>query len=134
MLLNLSNHPSSTWPPEQIKAAEEQYEQIKDINFPEIDPALEPDEIFALACEYEVKCLEILRNAPEYEFHTVHIMGELTFCYTLVHLLQAEDVVCIASTTTRKNQTLPDGQPKVHFNFQRFREYPNLAPKKWRAP
>lgn len=38
MLLNLSNHPSSLWCDEQIKAAETLFGEIVDLPFPQVDP------------------------------------------------------------------------------------------------
>jgi hypothetical protein len=54
MLLNLSNHPSVNWSPEQRAAAERQFGGVADLAFPHIDPT---------ATTAEVK--KILKNPQE---------------------------------------------------------------------
>lgn len=40
MLLNLSNHPSSYWPDNQMEWAINIYGKVKDLPFPHVDPNL----------------------------------------------------------------------------------------------
>jgi hypothetical protein len=54
---------------------------------------------------------------------TIHIMGEQTFLYSMLHRLQDAGYCCIASTTKRNSEELPDGSHKVTFIFAKFREY-----------
>jgi hypothetical protein len=56
MLLNLSNHTSIKWSVPQKQAAEERFGEIRDLDFPAIDPAADLNNIVALAHEYVQKC------------------------------------------------------------------------------
>lgn len=116
--LNLSNHPSSNWSEEQLAAAQE-YGEIKDLHFPNIDENLDDEGIDALADEY----LEKIKTESGSEPCTVHIMGEMTFTYALVNKLKAEGYTCVASTSWRDVEIMPDGSKQVKFHFCRFRKY-----------
>ena len=116
MLLNLSNHPSSTWPEKQIKLANELYGAIQDMSFPQIDPKIDEAGIHSLASEYLQKTLALKPKA-------VHLMGELTFTFELVQLLKNHGINVVASTTNRSTVDLPDGTKNVKFEFIRFRNY-----------
>lgn len=115
MLLNLSNHPSSAWLDNQKQTALDQYEEIIDWAFPQINPNWSADEIDQLAEEYEEKIKTINPVA-------VHIMGEMTFCYNLINRLKQNGIACIASTTNRKT-TEKNGVKNSIFEFVRFRKY-----------
>lgn len=128
MLINLSNHPSSTWPDNQL-AATEKYGGVADLAFPSIDPHAETWQIQELAERYEIK-LRKLRAKGSFDRFAVHLMGELTFCFALVVRLQKYGIVCVASTTTRITTNLTDGTKTSRFEFVRFREYPCLNPSK----
>ncbi len=121
MLINLSNHPSKQWSKLQTDEAVNEYGKILDLPFPAINPSAKPEEIKELAKYYFNKCLDILKKSRENN-NVVHIMGELTFCFALVNLLQAQDISCISSTSARN--VVQNGSKKiVEFNFVQFREY-----------
>lgn len=124
MLLNLSNHPSSSWSAAQINAAQENYETILDWTFPMIDPHWTSSEVEELATQYAEN---IAKLDPQPQ--AIHLMGEMTFCCTLVQLLQTQGIRCIASTTRRQVQEKAPGQKEVLFEFVQFREYPLLQAK-----
>lgn len=115
MLLNLSNHPSSKWTPAQLSAAIEQYGSVEDWPFPNIAPEATVDDIRLLAEQYTDK---IRRADPM----AVHLMGEMTFTFRLVTMLQAVGIPCIASTTHRTVEER-DGKKIVLFEFVQFRHY-----------
>ena len=117
-IINLSNHPSSNWNEEQQAAARE-YGEIKDLPFPNIDENLDEKGIDILTNEY----LEMIRELSGGKPCAIHIMGEMTFTHTLVNKLKAEGYTCIASTTKRDVELLPDGSKQVKFHFCRFRKY-----------
>ncbi len=94
MLLNLSNHPSHKWTPEQQQAAREQYCDITDIPFPNIPPEATEEELGQLVEAYVEK---IKGRQPA----AVHLMGEMTFTYRLVQRLKEAGIPCVASTTHR---------------------------------
>jgi hypothetical protein len=116
MLLNLSNHPSARWAAEQFNKAQEEYERVEDLPFPHIDPALTTEEVQSLAADYFQR---VLATQPA----AVHLMGEMTFTHALVQKLKAAGIPCVASTTQRRTEELPDGSKKVHFQFVQFRAY-----------
>jgi hypothetical protein len=118
MLLNLSNHPSSAWSPEQRKAAIEQFEQVEDMPFPNIDPHATSEEVEQLAEQYA----RTLHSQYIYDLTTLHIMGEMTFTYALLKALK-ESFDCVASTTERTVLEEADGRKTVQFQFIQFRRY-----------
>ncbi|MBX2929803.1 MAG: CRISPR-associated protein [Saprospiraceae bacterium] len=115
MLLNLSNHPSPTWPEAQMQTAVERYGSVQDMPFPNIPPDATADEVRMLAEQYEAKIRQLDPAA-------VHLMGEMTFTFALVNRLQAIGIPCIASTTERIAEER-GGQKIVTFRFVRFRNY-----------
>lgn len=123
MLLNLTNHPSKNWDEKQIEMAESRFGNIVDIPFPQVDPKADETEINDLANHYYDKCLKLLAASKD-KNNALHIMGELTFCFSVVNKLQKKGIRCIASTTRRK--TLQNGNLRTsEFTFSRFREYQN---------
>lgn len=118
VLINLSNHPSTDWTETQLAAAGK-YGEIRDLPFPQIDPTLSPKQINELATQY---LLQVQTIAPPQEA-VVHIMGELTLCYQLVHRLKSLGYTCLASTSERKVKDLGNGKKEVTFEFVQFREY-----------
>lgn len=120
MLLNLSNHPSNLWTEVQKQQANKLFGEIVDMPFPAIDPAGDESYIEQLANEYLQKILLLRHQHPSL---TVHLMGELTFCFAMVQLLKSYNIPCVASTTTRK-VVITDNNKKIsEFIFVRFRYY-----------
>ncbi len=123
MLINLSNHPSSSWQKEQIQKAEKLYGKVVDMPFPQVDPSGDESYIVSLAETYLQKCLKIFDKNPDKEIRAVHIMGELNLCFAIVKLLQQHEIMCIASTTKRAAFTVENGDKVSAFSFVRFRKY-----------
>lgn len=125
MLINLTNHPSESWSEKQRAAAHEQYGEIKDIPFPDIDPTIGKKEVFDIAADYFIKISHIYGDLPEAEKErfAVHVQGEHTFVYNLIEHLGILNFTCIASTSRRIKKDLGNGQSRQHFEFVRFREY-----------
>ena len=119
LLINLSNHPSAGWGARQREAAE-MYGEIEDMDFPAIPPVPGEREITDLAEEYVARIAE----RAETRDVTVHIMGEMTFCYAVITRLQPLGIPCIASTTRRQVTETADGVKEVRFDFETFRKYP----------
>jgi len=118
IFINLSNHPSSSWTEAQkLEAAG--YGEIRDWPFPVIPPEIDSDAVEAMAESYLQKILELSGTAVV----TIHLMGELTFCYKLINLLQENKVKVVASTTKRNVAEFENGVKQSSFIFQRFREY-----------
>ncbi|MCF0185165.1 MAG: CRISPR-associated protein [Bacteroidaceae bacterium] len=118
MFINLTNHPSHQWAPEQLTAATV-YGAVVDIPFPSIAPNADEQVIQSLVNEYETRVL----NMAGESLPTVHLMGEMNFTHALVKRLQSRGIVCVASTTERRTEELPDGVKQNKFQFVRFRRY-----------
>lgn len=116
MFINLTNHPSSGWSEEQLKTAQE-YGEIVDFSFPNIEPFFTSQDIKELA-DITIEGIMSLDNHP-----VVHIMGEMTFTYAVVSRLKAQGIICVASTTERLVKMMPDGKKVSEFKFVQFREY-----------
>lgn len=119
LLINLSNHPSTGWGARQREAAE-MYGEIEDMDFPAIPPEAGEREITDLAEEYVAR----IEERAETRDVTVHIMGEMTFCYAVITRLQPLGIPCLASTTRRQVTETADGVKEVRFDFETFRRYP----------
>lgn len=126
MFINLTNHPSSGWSEEQLKAAEA-YGEIRDITFPQVDEKASESEIKSLADNYVTEILSM----GEAQDIVVHIMGEQTFCYALIAKLQKKGVRCLASCTKHDSYTNEKGEKVSNFHFTRFREYAPPRALRW---
>jgi len=115
MLLNLSNHPSPTWPANQMAAAREQFGEVEDLPFPAIGPDWTTEQVQQLAAEYFDK---VVQRRPA----AVHLMGEMAFTFALVQQLKAAGIPCLASTS-RRDVREEGGQKIVQFQFVQFRPY-----------
>ncbi len=118
MLLNLSNHPSSAWSPEQLRAATEQFGGVIDVPFPNIDPKATSREVRDLVEDYIEIALENHGNIKH-----IHIMGEMTFVHRFVARVLPDGIKCYASTTERTVLEEADGRKTVQFQFIQFRQY-----------
>jgi len=116
LLLNLSNHPFDKWLPKQKEMAMKRWGRVEDIAFPHIPPAASEEELDELVEVYTQKILNLKPTAA-------HVMGEMTFVYRMVNRLQKLGISCVASTTNRKVEFLPDGTKKSIFEFVNFRKY-----------
>lgn len=116
MLLNLSNHPSSQWSKAQIVAAEE-YGDIIDLPFPNIDPWASEADIAVLADSF----FQHIKSIGAVESTTIHLMGEFSFTYALLYRLRQEGYDCVVSTSVR-NVVMKDSVKEVIFDFVRFRK------------
>lgn len=115
MLINLSNHPFSAWPENQQQTAIRQYAEVVDLPFPHIDADADHDQVLMLAENY----LSQIRKMPP---ATVHLMGELTFCFILADLLRKVGIACVASTT-RREVVMHHNVKTAVFDFVKFRPY-----------
>ena len=127
MLINLSNHPSANWSDEQKKAAIEQYNEIVDIAFPQIEPAASIEDVLQLVEQYVEKIIETIGyvNVHTFDYYSnaVHVMGEMTFTYNVLRELDRKGIDCVASTTERQVIVEQNGQKTSVFKFVQFRPY-----------
>lgn len=119
MFINISNHPSDKWLPEQLLAARG---EIIDFPFPVIDP-------YANAGQVREKAHDVLRDiavrkgVATWDDVVAHVMGEQGFCFVLVGLLKERGATVVHSTTVRATVEHPDGSKTAQFRFVQFREY-----------
>lgn len=118
LFVNFTNHPSNKWGASQIEAANK-YGTIVDIPFPAIPDEASHEDIQSLAALHLKSIDQIAQGAS----CTIHIMGEMTFTYAMVNLLKSHGYPCVASTSKRIVEELPDGSKNVKFEFCQFREY-----------
>lgn len=118
LLINISNHPHNLWNEKQLRSAEK-YGDIVELPFPDIHPLCNEEDIEQLSDEYNER-VKAMGSAAQL---TVHLMGEMTFCYSLLRKLQQRGIRCIASCAHRNVTETSDGVKQVVFNFERFREY-----------
>lgn len=111
MLINLTNHPSAKWKPQQLDEAKRLFGFITDLPFPGIDPSGDEQYIAALADEYLDKILSLANGRQA----TIHLMGEMNFTVALINRLRKQSIPCVASTTQRIEER--------EFQFVRFRQY-----------
>jgi hypothetical protein len=116
MLVNLTNHPSASWGEIQKNTAIKLYGSIVDIPFPHINPMADEIDIKHEAKKYLEQILNLKPNA-------VHVMGEMNFTFQMVYFLMQQGIECVASTTKRIVEDLPDGSQKSQFEFISFRKY-----------
>lgn len=118
--VNFSNHPSTRWSEDQLKAARE-YGDVFDVPFPTVPASATADEVLSLAA---VQAVTILALRPD----IVLVQGEMTTVFAVVSELQAAGIHCCAACSDRlsEERVLPDvTTEKVStFKFIQFREYP----------
>ncbi len=117
LFINFSNHPSSAWSEQQLQAAN-QFGQVVDLPFPQVDPAMTGEQVKSLAGE----CVSTILGMGATDDLTVHVMGEMTVIFHVVTALKTHGVRCVASTTERM-VTEADGKKITEFHFVQFREY-----------
>ena len=119
MFINLSNHPSAAWDPNQMIAAEK-YGKVVDLRFPDVSPESGSREIDLLVDEY-------LSEIMEYDDPVVMVQGEFVFTYRMVTALKARGIKAVAATTGRvaEEERRPDGTviKTSKYKFSQFREY-----------
>jgi hypothetical protein len=122
MLINLSNHPSANWSAEQTGIAIKQFGEIQDLPFPAVDPTGNNMYLEQLAEDYLNIIVKKYFSVP---LPTIHIMGEMTFTYSMVRLLQNYGFTCVSSTTERIAKE-ENGLKTSEFRFIKFRPYSNF--------
>lgn len=121
MLINLTNHPSGQWGDYQYNEAVRQFGGVIDLEFPYIPPSADENYIAETAKNCLQKCEEILAACKE-QINAVHIMGEFTFVFQMILLLQKNNILCVASTSERISYEENERKITI-FEFQKFRRY-----------
>ena len=125
ILINLSNHPISTWTQEQRAAAAVLGQPIDlEGGMPPVGPDSDTAAVSALANEIVQKALAAHPTAAA-------VFGETVLTSVLVARLQARGLRCYAPTTERNVEEQQSGENQVErrstFRFRQWREYPSLA-------
>ena len=117
IFINLTNHPIEKWDDKQRKEASV-YGNLMNMQFPTIEPEATTDDVRELANHFvhEIKVINATHDV------TVHIMGEMTFTFSVVEQLKALGIRCLASTTKRNVEEI-NGQKISTFEFVQFRDY-----------
>ena len=110
---NISNHTSSRWSSDQLKAAGG---QITDLPFPNIPPHASLEEVESMAMEFATQVPTKTKAM---------IAGEPTFSAALVKALQEKGCLCLVACSERNVVENEDGSKTVKFHFIQFREWPS---------
>lgn len=117
--INYTNHPSVNWSEAQRQAAQI-YGEIMDMDFPEIEPQWDEEQVASLACQ---QAEEIIAQKPV----AVLVQGEFTFSYMLISLLLQADIKVLAACSQRCTESvINEKQETIRrsvFKFVRFRQY-----------
>jgi len=116
-LINISNHPSSSWSPEQRA----DWDEIFDLPFPAVPPEWDTRQVISLAVELGQKVCELSSDLPRGEFPCVMVQGEFSLCTILYEIFRGEWRF-FSPTSERLVEELPDGRKIVTFRFVRWRE------------
>jgi len=125
LFINLSNHPSSGWTPEQMNAALEMVDNapVIDMQFPLIDPEMNTKEVQKLAKNVFIKICKLI-NEYDADQVILHVMGEMCFTYKIVEFSkQSNSIICVASTTKRVVSEDANRSKVSKFEFVQFRKY-----------
>jgi len=124
MLINFSEISSQNWSEEQTETAKLHFGEVTDLPFPQINPKWTLEQVEELAGEV---FMDILKDIEFGKFTkenlTIHIIGELTFCYVMINMFKNSNIRCVASTTERTVIEEKDGKKTVQFKFVQFRDY-----------
>lgn len=119
MLVNLTNHPSHLWSPEQREAAST-FGKIVDIPFPNVPPSMDEAGVMQMA-------LSIVSSIEAQQPTAVLCQGEMTLTYRIVSLLKERGIQALAACSERCVTETVDEHgvtTKVaEFHFCRFRAY-----------
>ena len=112
--INFTNHPSGKWDEAQTAAAEE-YGEIIDVAFPQVDPDASEGEIEQLASD----CVD---RIMQFQPSAVLCQGEFTLCYNVVCKLKERGIIVLAACSRRIVEET-DNRRITTFKFEQFREY-----------
>ena len=119
MFVNFSNHPSDRWSKEQLEATQE-YGEVRDYDFPMVNPEDDEKSIDKLADKCTHVILELKPDA-------VLVQGEFTLSYAVIRKLKEQKVKCMAACSARESteEKQVDGSIRKAsvFRFCRYREY-----------
>lgn len=122
VVLNLTNHPVSTWPDAQRDAAGAELGHLHEVpgGMPLVPPTATSAEVAAMADDLVARALAVGAEVAV-------VAGEPTLTFALVHRLLAAGIRCVAPTTHRNASESHDAHGVVHrssaYRFVAFRPY-----------
>lgn len=93
---------------------------IIDLPFPSVDPTASFETVHGLAMQL---CSQIEEQFGVANDPTLHISGEYTLTYEIVHMMESRGIPCVTATTRRVVLEQPDGLRNYKFEFVAFRRY-----------
>lgn len=124
MLINLTNHPSTNWSPEQRDEALRRWGGIEDVSFPSV--GAQWDDADMKRCAGAIVG-EVAAKKPD----AVLCQGEMSMTFLLVAMFQRSRIPVYAATSERRacEELMPDGTVRktVLFSFVQFRKYTDLS-------
>lgn len=121
MLINLSNHPYSTWDEPQKQAVESKYGKVVDLTFPQVDPRADISRVKQLAEEFLRETILLFSDGDGMD-NAIHISGEDCFVFQYVTMAKEKGLNCICSTTPHIVKSGNHVKTSV-FQFTRLRNY-----------
>ncbi len=116
MFINFSNHPSSKWSDEQLKAAKE-YGEIKDMPFPPVPADAGTEDVKNMAADIVQK---IIAEKPE----AVMCQGEFTLTNYVTQALTACGINVLVACSERDTvENVNEKGETVKTNIYRFRQF-----------
>ena len=119
MFINCTNHPYETWGEAQRKAAE-QYGEVVELPFPQVDSEWSVDEL-------RRKVDEIAREIEAQGPDAVLAAGEFTLLFMLVDRLLNDGVKVVCTCSKRNTVTVMNADGTTEktsvFSFEKFRDY-----------
>lgn len=120
MLVNLTNHPSGNWNPEQFETAARTWGSVYDVPFPDVPPEWDSGRIRS---EADSVAKEVMTLHPD----AVLCQGEMCMTAALARIFQEHEIPVYAAASGRQSVEMPkpDGTVEKHsvFRFVQFRQY-----------
>lgn len=120
VVINISNHSSSTWSREQKEACGDAI--IIDEKFPNINPAAEADDLDAMCFCYADWLTSTVNNISR-DRVTFLVAGAQGALFRIVGFLKMAGYAVMEATSERNTTINADGSKTVRFDFVRFRSF-----------
>lgn len=125
-LMNLTNHPLSSWPSTQREAALSTWGSVLELAPDAMLVAVDADESGVVR-----QAMEMVDEVERRAAGAALVAGELRLTLALVALLQARGVHCVTTVSERHVREEPRADGSVHvvrtYRFAGFRDLPQLA-------
>lgn len=116
MLINLSNVPFDEWEKLQAETALNEFESVRDVEFPTVEEGIDDNNIKLLVEQCINDNLEYFNNADRN--NAVYIFGDEFFTFYFVKSMLERGIRCIAPLHELSNQSKHSKN-----SFKKFREF-----------